>query len=199
MQGLNDFDLVARIKQNDAEAEAELIRRFHPKIAMVARKQVGNSNEDIDDIVQEALIAMILSLREGRYPANAKTSLASYIFGIAQNKIRDYYNQKTRNQRLQEAAAAPIILIHKELDLEKKERYEYLERSIKKLPKKYQIVLRLRFLEEWSVGEISQTLDLPKRRVSERINYAVKLLRNIFKKTDIFSIFMTVFILSNRS
>ena len=186
MQGLNDFDLVARIKQNDAEAEAELIRRFHPKIAMVARKQVGNSNEDIDDIVQEALIAMILSLREGRYPANAKTSLASYIFGIAQNKIRDYYNQKTRNQRLQEAAD-PITLIHKELDLEKKERYEYLERSIKKLPKKYQIVLRLRFLEEWSVGEISQTLDLPKRRVSERINYAIKRLRNRFKKIDIFS------------
>jgi RNA polymerase sigma factor (sigma-70 family) len=47
---------------------------------------------------------------------------------------------------------------------------------------KYKEALELRYFKELSVPEISAQLGIPPRRVSERIHYALKLLRQAYQK-----------------
>ena len=75
------------------------------------------------------------------------------------------------------------------------EELKNLRDLLKGLPSKYKEVLDLRFFAELSVQEISDRIGLPPRRVSERINYALKLARKAIKKRKLFSIFGTGFLL----
>jgi RNA polymerase sigma-70 factor (ECF subfamily) len=84
--------------------------------------------------------------------------------------------------------------IMEEAEIEREERRQELRKKLRRLEPKYQEVLYLRYFEGLSVQEIAQRLNLPPRRVSERINYATKLLQKEFKKAEIFSIFPVVFL-----
>jgi DNA-directed RNA polymerase specialized sigma24 family protein len=52
----------------------------------------------------------------------------------------------------------------------------------------YREALELRYLQEFSIQEMSEKLGIPPRRVSERIHYALKLLRKAWKSAKILSI-----------
>ena len=62
-----------------------------------------------------------------------------------------------------------------------------IKKALKNLKGKYQEVLFLKFFEELSVKEISDRLNLPTRRVSERINYALKLIKKEIERTGYFA------------
>ena len=57
---------------------------------------------------------------------------------------------------------------------------------MKRLKQKYREILLLRIYEEKSIEEISEHLKIERRRVSERINYAFKLLLKECKKENYF-------------
>ena len=80
-------------------------------------------------------------------------------------------------------------------ELEKEEIRVILRKLIIKLKPKYQEVLYLRFFKEYSIDEISTTIRLPHRRVSERIHYAIKLLRSQCEKDNLFSILRSILII----
>ncbi len=57
-----------------------------------------------------------------------------------------------------------------------------LWKSIQKLPEKYRIVLHLAYQEEYTNGEIAQTLRISPDNVSVRLNRAKKLLAKQLEK-----------------
>ncbi|MDP2363750.1 MAG: sigma factor-like helix-turn-helix DNA-binding protein, partial [Ignavibacteria bacterium] len=63
---------------------------------------------------------------------------------------------------------------------------EKIKYALASLDEKYKEVLLLRIYEEQSIDEISENIGIEKRRVSERINYALKLLLKEFKKQNYF-------------
>ena len=66
-------------------------------------------------------------------------------------------------------------------ELENKEMAELLEKTIKKLKPKYRKVLYLYYYKGLSRKEVAQKLEISPRRVSERVDYAQKLLRKLIK------------------
>jgi len=69
------------------------------------------------------------------------------------------------------------------LDHEKK---EIIRSALSSLDDKYKEVILLRIYEEQSIDEIAKKVGIKKRRVSERINYALKLLLKELKKKNYF-------------
>lgn len=69
------------------------------------------------------------------------------------------------------------------LDTKKKEK---LTKALNKLDEKYRDVLIMRVYDELSIDEISHQIGIEKRRLSERINYALKLLLKGLKKQKYF-------------
>ncbi len=64
-----------------------------------------------------------------------------------------------------------------------------MTRVINELKEKYKKVIFLRYYQGLSILEIADKLEIESRRVSERINYANKLIRKQCKKINFLSIF----------
>ena len=182
--------LIQQIVSGDTDAENHLFVHFKERIEFLVRARLRGkvSIEDQKDIISEAKQAVLLSLRRGGFdPAKGKP-LEAYIAGIVSNVVAMYFRNLGRtkptediekHQKL-EAYADPLIEI---LDLEKK---QIIKTALTSLDKKYKEIILLRVYEELSIEQISDKIGIEKRRVSERINYALKLLQKELKKKNYF-------------
>lgn len=183
-------ELISRIQTGDIRAEQELLTHFHIRIARKVRIDLGTANEDWKDIVNEVQLALIESLRKGRFDVHKGTPLGSYVFGITVNKIRDYFKTRKKLSNFSSDLLQERNLIYEEKSsFEAQELRKTLRKLLAGLKVKYKEVLYLRYYQEYTVSEISQMINIPPRRVSERINYALKLLRKECQKRNFFSIF----------
>jgi RNA polymerase sigma-70 factor (ECF subfamily) len=94
-----DSQLARRIAaEGDAEAEAELCRRFYPRIHAYGRLHLGAS--DAADLAQEVLTILIRSLRERR--VTELDRLPAYVSGVCRNVARDWKKGERRRAGLLE-------------------------------------------------------------------------------------------------
>jgi len=192
-----ETSLIGRIQAGDRNAEAELFTRFGERIGAIVRKRIGADTDDWKDVTSEVFVAVLVNLREGRFDAQ-KGALGTYFYGIAANKLKDYFKMKKKQSAM---LTAPLddddiaMQDRAEVDLEQQELQDLVRNHLARLKVKYKEALYLRYFEGLSVSEISERLNLPPKRVSERINYALKLLRKECEKSQIFSIFPGFFLI----
>ena len=193
MTEVQDIELAKRIATDDSEAENELFRKFAEKINFMVQIRLKGrvSIDDQEDICSEILEAVLLSLRKGGYNSTTGKPLGAYIAGIVHNIIGQYFRKMYREKIIQtglpdEVRGNPGDTLD---DIVNKERNEKLKICLSKLKPKYKEVLLLRIYDNLSVAAIAERLNLDPRRVSERINYALRLFIESCKKEKYFSIF----------
>jgi len=180
-----DIELINNIRAGNLIAEKELIARFGLRISRKVRFALGASNTDWQDVVHEVQLALLGSLRQGRFNVEKGVPLGSYVYGITMNKLRDYFKTKKKQETLTTDALTEIA-DDEDFNLENQETRKILIRMMTRLKIKYKEVLYLRYYEDLSVSQISQKINLPPRRVSERIHYAVQLLRKECERENFF-------------
>ncbi len=195
MLDAHDRDLVKRIQAGETEAETRLFHKYGPLIMRKVSSDLGAGNADWKDVAADAQLALLMSLRQGKFDVNRGTSLGSYIYGLTINKIRDYFKTQKRRPLITETLPECIVSAAQAYDMEKKEIQSQLKALLGKLKFKYKEVLYLRYYEDLSITEISEKINLPSKRVSERIHYAIKLLRKKCHNQEKFSIFLSVIII----
>ena len=189
---LNEEDkyLAEKIFSGDTEAENFFFTRFKEKIQLLVRIRLRKKIpiEDQEDIVSEIMQAVMLSLRKGSYNAELGKPLDAYIAGIASNIVGQYFRKvKKLNEEIDIDLIKNIPNDDNRLSaLVKEERNKKLRGYLQKLKPKYKEVLLLRIYEDKSIDEISNLLNIEKRRVSERINYAFKLFLKECKRDNYF-------------
>jgi RNA polymerase sigma factor (sigma-70 family) len=189
---LNEDDkaITARIVQGDTEAENYLFSCYKERINFLVRARLRGraSKEDHEDIISEIQQAMLISLRKGGFNPDIGKPLEAYIAGIAGNIIGQYFRKLKREKTKVDIDSYHNIENTQNTlsDIIDAERREKLRSCLKRLKKKYKEVLLLRIYEDKSIEEISEQLKLERRRVSERINYAFKLLLKECKKENYF-------------
>lgn len=178
MQKSNSGELIL----SEYFTEAEFTSSFRDRLLEVVGYRLPEKcKEDHEDIVGDALAAAIKNIRQGKFDPK-KGSLQSYVFKIASNIIADFISDEKKRRPIQhdpEKAPPPSFI---EADrVEKEETREELRNVLRNIPLKYQQVLYMKFYEGLRVREISEKIDLPPRRVSERINYGLKLVAKRYK------------------
>lgn len=188
-----DAILIDKIAEGDIQAENELFLHLVEKVKFIVRVRLkGKANlEDQNDIVSEIQHAVLMNLRKGAYdPAKGK-SLEAYVIGIINNIIGQYF-RKLINKKEMEVEDLDGFAQNQESVLSgllDEERSIKLRKCLQRLKPKYSEVLLLRVYEKKSIEEIAQKLNLERRRVSERINYAFKLFLEESKKDNYFQYF----------
>jgi len=66
--------------------------------------------------------------------------------------------------------------------MERREKAKQVERVVARLKPKFRDVLYLYYYRELSRDEVARALDISPRRVSERVNYALKLIQKAVRK-----------------
>jgi len=155
----------------------EIVVKYRPILSFRIKKYLGHQNPDWEDVVNEIITNVVEKIKKGEF--RGESSIGTFIYTISSRRIVDYIRQKSKTlKHIPEPKTFPAP----ELEFENKERAKTLADAIKKLKPKYRKILYLYYYKGFSRNEVAEKLGISPRRVSERVDYAQKLLRKIIKK-----------------
>ncbi len=154
----------------------EVVVKYRPIVSFKVKKSLGTRTPDWEDVVNEIITQVIEKVKKDEFRGDS--SIGTFIYTITTRRIVDYIRQKTK---ILKGIPEPAPLPDPCDDAESRERARVLAEAIKQLKPKFKEVLNLYYYQELSREEVAQRLGISPRRVSERLNYAQKLLRKMIK------------------
>ncbi|MBZ0099019.1 MAG: sigma-70 family RNA polymerase sigma factor, partial [Taibaiella sp.] len=133
---------------------------------------VLNNEQDVEDAMQTAYINAYMNLEKFQNRA----AFATWLTKIMLNQCLEQKRKKQLTQLSEYPSKAEIMNVPAN-ELANKELGKILEHSIAALPEKYRLVFVLREIENLSVRETSETLNIEETNVKVRLNRAKTMLR----------------------
>lgn len=161
-------------KEVDIDA---IVAKYRPVVSFRVKKSIGVQTPDWEDIVNEIMINVVEKLKKGEFRGDS--SIGTFIYTITSRRIIDFIRKKSK---VLKHAPEPNPYLSPQEHIEDRERAQWIANSIEKLKPKYKEVLFLYYYKELSREEVAKKLNISPRRVSERVNYAQKLLKKIMKE-----------------
>ena len=175
-------ELLSRLKKGDHSAFEKIFERYSKQLFQFSLSYL-KSEEAAEDIVQEVFI----KIWNNRSEIKTDTSFQSYLFTITLNSVRKYFNQLSRLNELKHD-----ILFdssgHKP-DFDDRSDYQFmlgkLEELIRQMPEKRREVFIKKKIEEKSLKEISEELNITTKTVEYHITEAMRFLKSEFEKLQV--------------
>ncbi len=164
-----DADLMARVKNGDRDAFAQLVDRYKdPLVGYIAR--LTGDHGRAEDIAQETFVRLFQ--HAARYKEQGR--LSHLLYRIAGNLLRSE-ERRARRWRIVRAKA-PVnghaAVLSPQTEVLRSEAQRQVARALAQLPIKHRIPLVLREVEEWSYEDIAAATGCPEGTVKSRINRA---------------------------
>jgi len=169
-----DALLVLQYQSGDKKALTILVKRHHKRFCSHAYWYL----RDMDcskDVVQDCWTIIINKLEKLRDP----NSFSSWAMRIVTRKSLDFLiKDKTKREWLRHYQSDSV---EDSKEVEKRNEVNRLKYAIKSLQENQQIVLRLFYIQEYSLKEISDILDVSVGTVKSRLFHAREKLKTILK------------------
>jgi RNA polymerase sigma factor (sigma-70 family) len=177
-----DCAMASRVARGDASAFESIMRQYNRRLYRLARATLRDRTE-AEDALQDAYICAYRSMGSFRGEASLGTWLSRLV-------LNECYGRMRRTMRRENLA--PMVSASRHVDsaqmiidqsdspdseLDRMQVRELLERKVDELPENYRIVFVLRSVEELSVDETAESLDIPEETVRSRHFRAKSLLR----------------------
>jgi RNA polymerase sigma-70 factor (ECF subfamily) len=166
-----DKEMIKGVLKGDKVWIRKFEQKFRHKLLNFVLQKIGKY-EDAEEIVQDILISAIYCLPSFL----GKSSLWTWMCGIAKHEIADFYRKRKIKEvlfsrfpgleRLASKALSP------ELALEEKEIKEKIVGCFLSLTEGYRDVLRLKYVEGHSVRQIGQQLKKTSKAIEMRLRRA---------------------------
>lgn len=176
----NDADLVRQTLCGHTSAYNGLVLRYQRQVYNLAYRMLGNA-EDAGDLVQETFLRAYGALASFRQDA----SFLTWLYKIASNLCIDQLRSRKARSALsldveleegREPAADSRSCSPEELAIRDSVQ-EVVQHAISNLPEKYRVVVVMRHLQDMSVEEIANVLEMPTGTVKTHLFRAREMLR----------------------
>lgn len=177
-----DVRLAKLARKGDQRAFAEIVGLYKDKIFHLAYRMLNNRHE-AEDIVQETFLRVYKSL--DRYDENQKFS--TWIYRIGTNLCIDRLRKRKPSYSLdadmndQEGmdgySMIPSDDRTPESEMLLSETQRIIHQAIETLPAKYKTIMILRYIQDMSLQEISDVLNLPVTTIKTRVHRGREYLR----------------------
>lgn len=180
----SDEELVRAVVSGDRTAMTLLIRRYDQLMYRTARSILKDDTE-AEDVVQEGFLLAYRGFANFRHDAKLSTWLIRIVVNVAAGRLRknshrpnivqlsDHMRQTTQDS---DSPERPDEAVSRD------EMRHLLEAKIDGLPDPYCVVFVLHCVQELSVEETSEALNIPAATVRSRYSRARKLLRKSLSK-----------------
>lgn len=186
--GLDDGELVARIRARDADAFRTVMQRYNQRLYRVARGILRNDGE-AEDAVQEAYVRAFSHLADFRGESSLATWLTRIVMNEALGRLRSQRRMVDRSAPALNASEAEIIQFplaaksdDPERTLAQREILNLVQKITDDLPDVYRIVFMTRVIEGMSVEDTAELLGIPPETVKTRLHRARRLVREQLDK-----------------
>ncbi|MBP7214373.1 MAG: sigma-70 family RNA polymerase sigma factor [Candidatus Kapabacteria bacterium] len=182
-----DREIVTRILDGNKNEFSKIERRYSSLIYSLFKKMVHNS-ADAEDLTQETFIKIYNNLAS----YNPVYPFSSWILKISSNTCIDFLRKKRIDTIPLEKQdddnendiylQIPDTTSVPDKNLINKEKIQNINKLVNMLPEIYQHIIRLRFEDDLSYSEISETLNIPLGTVKTLIFRARKMLEILAKQ-----------------
>ncbi|MDM5214844.1 RNA polymerase sigma factor SigW [Peribacillus sp. RS7] len=173
---------INQVLKGDHNAFGEIVEIYKDKVFQICFRMLGNRQE-AEDLAQEAFVRAFVNIRS----FNIQMKFSTWLYRIATNLCIDRLRKKKPDYYLDaEVAGTEGLNMYSQIasdmakpeeEVESLELQETIQVEIMKLPEKYRSVIVLKYIEELSLKEISEILDLPVGTVKTRIHRGREALR----------------------
>jgi RNA polymerase sigma-70 factor (ECF subfamily) len=191
---LSEEEIIQKIIHGELVLFEILIRRYNEVLYKIARS-FGFNHQDAEDIMQDVHVAAYTALKDFEGRSSYKTWISKIMVNKCLYKINHgYYTKEIPAGEIMEtvnpihagsSAGDPAdSFVNNELAM-------ILEKSLQKIPVIYRTVFVLRQVQEYSVAETAEILDISPVNVKVRLNRAKALLQKeleqVYSRAEIFS------------
>lgn len=171
--------LVLGARRRDDGAMTELVRMFERSLVYYLRRLVA-SEADAWDLLQETWLQVFRSLgslRDGRaFPA--------FVYRTARNAALMYLRKRKADAALLSAVDPPVDGQADGAEI-RAEQAQAVHQALGRLSLAHREVLTLFFLQDLSIDDIANVLDVAAGTVKSRLHYAKQALREILEKENV--------------
>lgn len=166
--------LVVRWQRGDQEAFVEIVAMWERQLFFYLRR-LAPTEADAWELLQETWLKLLRSLHKLRDPQ----TLPAYLYATARNaaisryRIRPPISEAFPEQVVDDASGDDIAAI---------ENGECLRQALDQLPIHQREILTLFFLDDLTLVEVAELLEIPIGTVKSRIHHAKSALRAILSK-----------------
>jgi len=166
--------LAAAAQQGDREALGQLLRVLAPRLRGAARALFGGDHPDLDDVVQDALIAVVKAL-----PAFAgRSTVIHYAYRITVRVcLAGKRKSRERFARYEPTADLEHLTDDGRADLLTSERRDAVRSLLDTLPDNQAETMAMRVCLGMSLAEVGAATDTPVNTVRSRLRLAREALR----------------------
>jgi RNA polymerase sigma-70 factor (ECF subfamily) len=191
----DEADLVAKAKAGDADAFTDLVNQYERRVFRMA-KQITQNDEDAEDVLQETFLKAYSHLDDFQGNSKFYTWLVRIAVNEALMKLRKRRSDKT--VPLDEPIDTGEDVVAREVAVwednpeqrySREEMANILDEAVQSLKTAYRTVFVLRDIEEMSIEETAEALDLSisavkSRLLRARLQLREKLTRQFKRKGD---------------
>jgi RNA polymerase sigma factor (sigma-70 family) len=182
-----DRELVAAAQKGEQAAFETLLKKYRKSVYYMLLKMVKNA-DDAEDLTQEAFAKAFNSINK----FDSKFAFSTWLFRIATNNCIDFIRKKrvqtvSIDQPMEGDDGSNMSFDVRDDDLDpnatmlKKQRAQYLQMAIDRLPEKYRTLVELRYFKEYSYDEVAKELQIPLGTVKAQLFRARELLNQELK------------------
>ncbi len=174
--------ILKELKKGNHTAFEEVFNHFSKQLFQFSLKYL-KSEQAAEDIVQE----VFLKIWNNRESIKTDTSFQSYLFTITLNAVRQHFNKLTRINELKH----DILFDFSESKPGFDDRSDYqmlldkLDELINQMPEKRRTVFIKKKIEEKTMKEIADELNISVKTVEFHISEAMKFLKTEFEKFQV--------------
>jgi RNA polymerase sigma factor (sigma-70 family) len=178
INSIDDNEIIKGILKGDKNLYALIVRKYNQRLYRVGMAVI-NREADVEDVMQSAYIKAYENLNNFKFQSGFSTWLTKILVN------ESLMHLKKREQTVgREKSRFPLGLDQSAIDRQtplmrmlNSELKIILETSIRGLPEKYRIVFVMREMENMSVLETMECLELSEANVKVRLNRAKVMLR----------------------
>ena len=178
---LSDADLIKRIADRCETSMEVLYRRYETNLSLFVSGRLKDKTS-VSDVVQETFLVVWKSASKFRFKSSVKT----WMFRIAMNKIYDVIKKSSRLTLLEqnfdqqdESAIDPETAIVEMSDAAR------IRECVSKLPETFRRCIELAYFEELTCAEIAEIEGIPSGTAKSRLYHARQhLLRLLSEKPE---------------
>ena len=181
---LTDTELVDQVLLGFREAFPHLMRRANQRLFRMARG-VLDDDDEAEDVVQESWLQVYAKLDTFRGESNVLTWMTRIVLNEAYQRLRERRPTTDVEQLdIAEVGSARVIPFPNMFGIEnpaasasRAQIRQLLEQAVADLPEPFRLVFILREIEECTIEETAQSLEIRAETVKTRLHRARRLLR----------------------
>ena len=174
---ITDEEIISGILGGGKEQYALLMRKYNQRLYRVGKGYI-NDDAEIEDIMQDTYVKGFQNLGKFENRSQFGTWITRILINECLQRLKKM-NKKAAFENNEENTIVMNVTDHQNPETKaiNKELRKILERNIESLPEKYKTVFLMREVEQMSIEETSQVLDLSSANVKVRLNRAKSMLR----------------------